>query len=276
MTSRIQLFSHLLVTLQCLKLVVSESNSTGGGDAESIPIIIFWPVVVSSLLAGGIIGSIATVVIGCVARRCFIRGTERVQFQKEADLNESKRYLRNRYDEDDNDDREEEGVTLKVKPKTPLKVNNSAGTLKNNHTTTTTTTAATKLKNKTELKRINSTRIAPVTTAPNMRRSISLGESIILRTNATTDITTQEDQSVEELYVENDNSTEHYYTCDMQTQRHHNQPLTPSVLNKPKSDTVSTGQLERKRNPNNHKNNGDTPQYCNVGFKIKQKERYIQ
>lgn len=308
----------LLIFLNILTAVRSEDSNmaayeSGYGEGENatsasqgFPPTIFYPVAVAALIVGVIVGSIVTAMIMVVTKKCSQYNSVQFSNTKEADFNESKRYLKSAamiVSSDDEVSTTGSSSTINrtttvnkplppIKPKDTEIPSNVSGNKKilrkANHTSDTNTTVG------------NLTAKKPIQPSPphHMQRSISLGEPALFHTTTTTHTTPP--RANEELLDSIESSSqeeEHYYSCDVSRETNtgrqkilatsggststasrgglkDDQNYPPVKIKSATIDTVdktnttmSDGKKKGAVKSQNHEIN-DTPQYCNVGIKL--------
>lgn len=297
-----------------------EDDSTTASTADCVSTSIFYPVVVAALLVGVIIGSITTLLIMAKAsKKCSMNNSVQFSKSKEADFNESKRYLPSSnvspppaIPSSDELGAANSGTINKTKPLPPPNKHKPPNTAPKIPIKKTDKTGNNKPMGKVDnISSVDPVKMpAPATTA-RMPRSISQGNTAPSLHTTTAPPTTSEEA---ELHVNNEELSltvssrqdeEHYYSCDMSRETGNNKrvtsPATTSTSTITTLPTHSNDTKEHIRDPthttagaiggggakkktssqqstasahaNQQSTDDDTPQYCNVGIKLKDEKR---
>ncbi len=294
--------SRIFVVIYCLILQVANGEESGSGSGAGVSTEVntgvstgvsagtFAASIIAMFAAGVAVGSITTAIIG----RCVWKlGSNRVQFQKEADFNDSKRYFRSK------SVAEEKPTPLEYTPinqatKTPRSTQISKTSLPTKLQTSQTTvtlpiksqisktpslpatkpqTSQTTLPITSQISK-TSLPIKPQTSkislaikpkpATKLSRSISLGADHMRKVST---FSTHRSEGQQQNNVTSDDrissSSEHYYTGDDEVEA-----LQKRTIPTPPVAVENTGSNTKARSRD------VSPQYCNVGIRLKDSRRY--
>ena len=291
-----QAMSTICIVIYCLILQVANGEESGegsgdtngngdssgvSGDSSGVSAGTFAASIIVMFAAGVAVGSITTAIIGYYVKKF---GSHRVQFQKEADFNDSKRYLRSKSVAEERPTAALEYTPINQATKTPRSTQISKTPLpRKPQASQTTLPTKPKLQTTLSTKPLISQTPKPQASKPSLAtkphtsetslavkpkpatklsRSISLGADHI-RKVSTLPTHRFEGQQKNDV-ISNarfSSSSDHYYTGDdeLKAAQKRTKPTPPVAVE-------NAGSKARTREV--------SPQYCNVGIRLNNSKRY--